>query len=152
MRSGQLHILIVNAAVGVDVIAEVGLVGDFTQVSLNVTDVAISDVTIAVHVADQETHGRLGACQSVALVIMHVGERDDHILRIAGLTIEGHQQHVRISRINTYAADRTAVCARAVRAGHIVIEREANREALVVAAVFNAWKWDIEGIVPVRLS
>ena len=90
MCSGQLDILIVDVAVGVDVIAEVGLIGDLAQVSLNVTDVAIANVTIAVHVTDQETNRRLSARQSVTLVIMHVGERDSHILRIAGLTIEGH--------------------------------------------------------------
>ena len=52
MRTRQLHVLIVDVAVGVDVIAEVTVIGDLTQLSLNVTYVAISDVTIAIYVAD----------------------------------------------------------------------------------------------------
>ena len=140
MCSGQLHVLIVNAAVGVDVIAEVGVIGDFTQVSLNVTDVANTDVTIAVDVADQETHRRFGGRQSIALVIMYVGQRNGYILHIAGLAIERHQERMRIIRINTYAADCPATRNCAVGPRYVVVEREADYKALPVTAVFNAWK------------
>ena len=42
MRTGQLHVLIVNVAVGVDVIAEVGVIGDLAQVSLDIVNKAVT--------------------------------------------------------------------------------------------------------------
>ena len=60
MYSRRLHVLVVNAAVGVDVFAEVGLIGDFAQVSLDVADIAVADMSVAVHIADQEASASLG--------------------------------------------------------------------------------------------
>jgi len=49
MRTGQLHVLIVNV-VGVDVIAEVGVSGDFAQVSLDIVNKAVTGVA-SIHLA-----------------------------------------------------------------------------------------------------
>ena len=59
MSPRRLHILVVDPAVGVDVVAEVGVIGDFAQVSLDVADIAVTDVSVAVHIADQETSAGL---------------------------------------------------------------------------------------------
>ena len=56
----RLHVLVVDPAVGVDVVAEVGLIGDLAQVALDVADIAVTDVSVAVHVADQEASAGLG--------------------------------------------------------------------------------------------
>ena len=60
MSPRRLHVLVVDPAVGVDVVAEVALIGDFAQVSLDVTDIAVTDMSVAVHVADQEASAGLG--------------------------------------------------------------------------------------------
>ena len=51
MRPRRLHVLIVDPAVGVDVVAEVRRIGPFTQMSLDVANIAVTDPTVAVHVA-----------------------------------------------------------------------------------------------------
>ena len=60
MSARRLHVLVVDPAVRVDVVAEVGFIGDFTQVSLDVADIAVTDVSVTVHVADQEASAGLG--------------------------------------------------------------------------------------------
>ena len=69
----RLHVLVVDPAGGVDVIAEVRRIGPFTQMSLNTANIAVTGSTVAVHVADQEAYGCLGGGQGVALIVMHVG-------------------------------------------------------------------------------
>ena len=152
MSARRLHVLVVDPAVGVDVVAEVGRVGDFTQVSLDVADIAVTDVTVAVHVADQEASAGLGGGQGVAHIVMHVGESDGYVLLVAGLAVERHQERVRIIWINAHAADCSATGGCAVGPSHVVVERKANHKAFPVTAIFNARERDIEGIVPVRLS
>ena len=63
MRTGQLHVLIVNVAVGVDVIAEVGVIGDFAQVSLDIVNKAVTGVasihlTLAKRAGTERWRGR----------------------------------------------------------------------------------------------
>ena len=152
MCARRLHILVVDPAVGVDVVAEVGLIGDFAQVSLDVADIAVPDVSVTVHVADQEASAGLGGGQGVTQSVMHVAKREGYLLLVAGLTVERHQERVGISWINTEAANCSAARACAVGSGHLVVEGEANHKAFPVTAIFNAWKGDVEGIVPVRLS
>ena len=59
MRSCRLHILVVDVVVGVDVVAAVRRIGPFTQMSLDVADIAIANSAVAVHVADQEAYACL---------------------------------------------------------------------------------------------
>ena len=88
MSPGRLHVVIVDAAVGVDVVAEVRRIGRFTHVSLDIADIAIANSTVAVSVANQEASVRLSGSQGVALIVMHVKESDDYVLLVAGLTGE----------------------------------------------------------------
>ena len=152
MRARRLHVLVVDPPVGVDVVAEVGLIGDFTQVSLDVADIAVTDVSVAVHVADQEASAGLGRGQGVTQSVMHVSERERYLLLVAGLTVERHQERVGIGWINAQAANCSAARGCAVGSRHLVVEGEANHKAFPVTAIFNARERDIEGIVPVRLS
>ena len=152
MSARRLHVLVVDPAVGVDVVAEVGLIGDFAPVSLDVADIAVTDVSVAVHVADQEASAGLGGGQGVAPIVMHVAKREGYLLLVAGLAVERHQERVRIIWINADTADCSAARACAVGPSHLVVEREANHKAFPITAIFNARERDIEGIVPVRLS
>ena len=90
MRKRLLHILIIDPAVGVDVIAKVRRIGPFTQLSLDIGDIMFSNSPVTVYVANQETNGSLSRGQCVALIIMHIGEGNGNSLRVTGLTIEGH--------------------------------------------------------------
>ena len=56
MRTRQLHVLIVNEVVGVDVIAEVGVIGDFAQVSLEIANKALTGVA-SVHLTSAKRAG-----------------------------------------------------------------------------------------------
>ena len=60
MCSRGLHVLIVDPSVRVDIVAEVRRISPFTQVSLDIADIAVTDVSVAVHVADQEASAGLG--------------------------------------------------------------------------------------------
>jgi hypothetical protein len=140
-----LHVLVVDSPVGVHVIAEVSAIGDFAQVSLDVANIAIANSTVAVHVPDQEAHRCLGRGQVIALIVMHVSESDGYLLLVAGLTVERHQERVRIIWINTHATDCSAASGCAVGPRYVVVERKANYKALPIAAVFDAREWDIEG-------
>ena len=151
MSPRRLHVLVVDAAVGIDVVAEVDVIGNLTQVSLDVTDIAIANSTVPVHVSDQEAYACLGGGQGVALVVMHIGESEGHVLRVAGLTIERHQERVRIIWIDAQAAACAAAGGCAVFSIYVVVEREANFQAFVIAAIFHARKRDIEGSVFARL-
>ena len=59
MRPCRLHVLIVDPAVGVDVVAEVRRIGPFTQMSLDAANIAVTDPTVAVHQSDQEAYACL---------------------------------------------------------------------------------------------
>ena len=152
MSPCRLHVLIVDPAVGVDVVAEVRRIGSFTQVSLDVADIAVTDVSVAIHIADQEASACLGGGQGVAHIVVHVSESNGYVLLIAGLTVERHQERVRIIWINANAADCPATGGCAVGPRYVVVERKANHKALPITAIFNARERDIEGIVPVGLS
>ena len=152
MSARRLHVLVVNAAVGVDVVAEVGRVGDFAQVSLDVADIAVTDVSVAVHVADQEASAGLGGGQGVTQSVMHVAKREGYLLLVAGLAVERYQERVGIGWINAQASTCSAARACAVGPRYIVVERKANHKAFPITAILHARERDIEGIVPVRLS
>src|SRR5205809_3232676 len=110
----RLHVLVVDPAVGVDVVAKVDLIGDFAQVSLDVADIAVPDVSVAIHVADQEAAAGLGGGQGVTQSVMHVGEGEGYLLLVAGLTVERHQERVGIIWINAQAPNCSAARACAV--------------------------------------
>lgn len=152
MSARRLHVLVVNAAVGVDVVAEVARIGDLAQVSLDFGDIAVTDEPVAAHIADQEASAGLGGGEGVTRSVVHVSESNDDVLLVAGLAVERRQEGVRIIWINTHAADCSAARACAVGSGHLVVEGEANRKAFPVTAIFYGRERDIERVVPVRLS
>lgn len=152
MSAGRLHVLVVDPAIGVDVVAEVRRGGPFTQVALDVADIAIANSTVTVHVADQEASAGLGGGQGIAHIVMHVSQRDGYVLLVAGLTVERHQKRVWIIWINAHTADCSAAGSCAVGPRYVVVERKANDSAFPIITVFDARKRDIKAIVPVRLS
>ena len=62
----------------------------------NAANITVTDPTVAVHVADQEASACLGGGQGVAHSVMDVSQGDRYLLLVAGLTVEGRQERVRI--------------------------------------------------------
>ena len=52
----RLHVLVVDPAIGVDVVAEVGVIGDFAQVSLEIANKALTGVA-SVHLTSAKRAG-----------------------------------------------------------------------------------------------
>jgi hypothetical protein len=137
LRPRRLHILIVDAAVNHHIVAEVCGVGPFTSVGLNIPNVAITNMAVAVDVSDQYTHARRGGDQGIAQIVVHIVRRYSHVLPIAGGAVVSHDQVVRVIRVNANAANRSTTGAGAVSAGHVAIESENDRISGETAAAFD---------------
>jgi len=131
---GGRDITCVNAAVRVDIFAEIAAVGDLSAVGFDLISIRVIHHAIPVDVAEEQPKLCADRGQAVALVVMHTCHCQSDKLGVAGDSGEPDAKLARIPWIDQKAAHVSAGSRDVVNRGEGIVKDEINRQIALGAA------------------